>query len=117
MGLGIQADNGADLTMDRCYVLNNSAGGLLINGATYSIENSVFAGNGFSQVQFSAAANAGTTRFRFNTVVATTGNAATCDLTNMRTLSDSIVVGGANCIARERRADDADTSRRRPRTT
>lgn len=97
-GFGIQADNGADLTMDRCYVLNNSAGGLLINGAIYSIENSVFAGNGFSQVQFSAAANAGTPRFRFNTVVATTGNAATCDPSNLRTLSDSIIVGGANCM-------------------
>jgi hypothetical protein len=97
-GLGVQADSGVDLSMDRCYVLNNTVGGLLINGATYSIENSVFAGNGFSQVQFSAAANAGTPKFRFNTVVATIGNAAICDVTNMRILSDSIVVGGANCM-------------------
>jgi hypothetical protein len=96
-GLGIQADGGAQLTMDRCTVTKNSAGGLLINGAGYDIQNGIFAENGFSQLQFSSTPNPGTPSFRFNTVVATTGNAATCDVNNKRPLSDSIIVGGQNC--------------------
>jgi len=96
-GLGIQADSGAQLTMDRCTVVKNSVGGLLINGAGYDIQNSVFAENGFSQIQFSSTPNPGTPSFRFNTVVATSGNAATCDVNNKRPLSDSIIMGGQNC--------------------
>jgi hypothetical protein len=98
-GLGIQADMGAELTMDRCYVLNNSAGGLVINGLkNYTIENSVFAGNGVTQVQLSGTMNTTTARFAFNTVVATSGSAAICDPSpNMKALSESIVVGGSSC--------------------
>jgi hypothetical protein len=83
--------------MDRCIVTNNSVGGLLVNGGGYDIQNSIFAGNGFSQVQFSSTPNPGTPVFHFNTVVAATGHAATCDVNNMKTLMDSIVVGGSNC--------------------
>ena len=98
-GLGIQADMGAALTMDRCYVLNNSAGGLVINGVrSYSIENSVFAGNGVTQVQLSGTMNTTPARFAFNTVIATSGSAAICDPSpNTKSLSDSIVVGGTSC--------------------
>jgi hypothetical protein len=97
MGLGIQADLGADLAMDRCYIENNSTGGLVINGASYSIENSVFGANGVSQVQFGGA-GLGAAKFRFNTVVASAASAAICDpFPNMRILSESIVVGGSNC--------------------
>jgi len=98
-GLGIQADMGAELTMDRCYVLNNSAGGLVINGLrSYSIENSVFAGNGVTQVQLSGTMNTTPARFAFNTVIATSGSAAICDPSpNTKSLSDSIVVGGSSC--------------------
>ena len=98
-GLGIQADMGAALTMDRCYVLNNSAGGLVINGLrSYTIENSVFAGNGVTQVQLSGTMNTTTARFAFNTVIATSGSAAICDPSpNTKALSESIVVGGSSC--------------------
>jgi hypothetical protein len=98
-GLGIQADMGAELKMDRCYVLNNSAGGLVINGLrSYTIENSVFAGNGVTQIQLSGTANTTTAQFGFNTVVATSGSAAICDPSpNTKTLSESIVLGGSSC--------------------
>ena len=53
MGLGVEANTGAELHMDRCVVENNSLGGLLIDGVTYDISNSVFAGNGYG-VRFNA---------------------------------------------------------------
>ena len=97
-GLGIQADTGAHLTMDRCTVTGNSAGGLLVNGAGYDVENSVFAVNGGTTgygVQLSAVLSGA--QFSFTTIV---GNpvAATCDLTNSATVRDSIVAGPViNC--------------------
>jgi len=96
-GLGIQADTGSLLTMDRCIVTGNDAGGILINGAGYTIQNTIVAENMISQVQFAATPNPAASSFRFNTVVATSGSAAICDPGNRRTLSDSIVVGGQNC--------------------
>jgi hypothetical protein len=96
-GLGVQASSSAQLTMDRCTVTNNPVGGLLINGAGYDIQNSIFGGNGYG-VQFSTPKAPGP--FRFNTVVGTV--AAICDLANGETLSDSIVVGPApNCTLQE----------------
>jgi len=96
-GLGIQADSGAALIMDRCTVTNNSVGGLLINGASYNVENSIFAGNGYG-VQFSAPKSP--SQFRFNTVVGTV--ASFCELTNAQTLSNSIIVGvNTNCVLQE----------------
>ena len=97
MGLGIEANTGATLRMDRCLVENNSAGGLSINGAGYDIQNSVFAANGSIQLQFASTSNPGTPRFRFNSVVASSGIAAQCDVNNLRTLSESIIVGGGSC--------------------
>lgn len=46
MGLGIQADNGADLVMDRCIVENNSRGGILIDHASFDIRNTTITSNG-----------------------------------------------------------------------
>ena len=94
-GLGVDAEAGASLTMDECYVLNNSTGGIVINGASYSIQNTVIASNGYG-IQFGSpiAANA---QLRFNTIV---GNpiAATCDSTNTETFTNSILSGPmANC--------------------
>ena len=91
-GLGIQADTGAQLTMDRCTVNGNSVGGVLINGASYSIQNSVSAGNGYG-IKFGAAATPRASQFSFSTIVGNTGNALTCDSSNVQTLTDSIVVG------------------------
>lgn len=96
-GLGIQADTGAQLTMDRCSITGNDSGGILINGAGYNIQNTIVAANMISQVQFAATANPATSSFRFNTVVAASGSAAICDPGNKRMLSDSIVIGGQNC--------------------
>lgn len=46
MGLGVQADTGAYLLMDRCSVQNNSAGGILLDGATFNVRNTIVTGNG-----------------------------------------------------------------------
>jgi hypothetical protein len=91
-GLGIQADTGAELHMDRCLVAGNSVGGMLINGATYDIQNTIVGNNGYG-IKFSAAAIPGASQFRFNTVAGNTGNATTCDSTNARDLTASIIVG------------------------
>lgn len=45
-GLGIQADAGAQLAMDRCSVMNNKRGGILVDGAGFDIKNSAITGNG-----------------------------------------------------------------------
>lgn len=94
-GLGVDAESGSTLTMDECYVLNNSTGGILVNGAGYSIQNTVIAGNGYG-VQFSAPVSANS-QLRFNTVV-NNPIAATCDLTSTETFTDSIFTGPmVNC--------------------
>lgn len=45
-GLGIDAEAGATLTMNRCTVSTNKGGGILLNGAAYDIEESTVTGNG-----------------------------------------------------------------------
>lgn len=45
-GLAIQADTGAQLTMDRCSVMNNKRGGILVDGANFDIKNTTIVGNG-----------------------------------------------------------------------
>jgi hypothetical protein len=91
-GLGIQADTGAQLTMDRCVVNGNTVGGLLINGASYAIQNSAFVNNGYG-VKFNATAIPRASTFSFSTITGNTGNALTCDSTNPQTVNDSIVLG------------------------
>lgn len=91
-GMGVDAEPGAALTMDECYVTGNSAGGLLVNGASYDIQNSIFAGNLYG-VKFAASAVTTGSRFSFNTVAGNIGNAVTCDPGNPQALSDSIVAG------------------------
>ena len=94
-GLGVDAEGGATLTMDQCYVENNSVGGILVNGAKYGIQNSVIAGNGGTSgygVQFTASAISAGSQFWFNTI-ANNPIAATCDLNNAQTINASIVSG------------------------
>jgi hypothetical protein len=91
-GLGVDAESGAALTMDKCYVTNNSAGGVLVNAASYSIQNTVIAANSVG-VKFSAGAVSAGSQFWFNTVVGNSGSAISCDTSNAQTVSDSIVVG------------------------
>ncbi len=91
-GLGIDAEVGTTLTMDECYVTGNSSGGILINGASYDIQNTVIAANGYG-LQFSASAVTAGSQFWFNTVVGNSGSPVSCDPANPQTLSDSIVVG------------------------
>jgi hypothetical protein len=89
-GIGVQADTGVSLSMNRCIVQGNTVGGLLVNGAAYDVANSVFANNGYGVKFELPKANS---RFRSNTVVGNTGNAATCDSANPQILMVSIVVG------------------------
>jgi len=46
MGLGIQADPGTRLTMDRCRVTNNSKGGIFVDNAMFEIGNTTVSNNG-----------------------------------------------------------------------
>jgi len=91
-GLGVDAEAGTTLTMDECYAINNSAGGIQVNGASYSIQNTVIAANSVG-VKFSAGAVSTGSQFWFNTVVGNSGSAISCDTSNAQTVSDSIVVG------------------------
>jgi hypothetical protein len=45
-GVGILADNGSTLRLDRVTVLNSSQGGISLNGASFDISNSTVTGNG-----------------------------------------------------------------------
>jgi hypothetical protein len=45
-GLGIDAESGVTLAMDHSTVSANSAGGILLNGAAFDIENTTVTGNG-----------------------------------------------------------------------
>ena len=97
-GLGVDAESGASLTIDQCYIENNSVGGILVNGATAIVQNSVIAANGGTTgygIQFNVpGAN---TQFTFNTVV---GNptAAISDFSHPVPLNNSIVAGPTtNC--------------------
>src|SRR5665213_1154848 len=91
-GLGIDAENGASLGMDRCLVQGNSVGGVLVSAATYSIQNSIIAGNGYG-VKFAASATSTGSQFSFNTIVGNLGDADTCDSNNMLTLNNSVILG------------------------
>jgi len=95
MGLGIQADGGAQLRMDRCLVDSNPAGGILINGASYDIQNTIVANNGGYGIQINA--SVAPSRFSFNTV-ASNPVAATCNLNSTDNLDASIIIGPVtNC--------------------
>ena len=97
-GIGVDAETGATLSMDRCYVENNSLGGILVNGAIATIQNTVIAKNGGTTgygIQFNAP---GTTQFTFNTV-ADNPTAAISDLSHQVLLNNSIVAGPTtNCL-------------------
>jgi hypothetical protein len=100
-GLGIDAETGTTLTMDECYVENNPAGGIVVNGATANIQNTLIAGaltgmaTAGTGIQFSTPGSG--TQFRFNTVVAYP-IAATAGSADNVPLTDSIVLGPVqNC--------------------
>ena len=96
-GLGVDAETGSTLSMDRCYVENNPLGGILVNGATATIQNTIIAKNGGTTgygIQFNAP---GTTQFTFNTI-ADNPTAAISDLSDQVLLNNSIVAGPTtNC--------------------
>jgi hypothetical protein len=91
--LGVQADTGSVLHIDRCLIQNNSVGGILINGASYDIENTIVAGNGGTTgygVRIRAPLSLA--KFSFGTVV--NNPAATdCDQNIPVNIDNSIVVG------------------------
>jgi hypothetical protein len=97
-GIGVDAETGATLSMDRCYVENNSLGGILVNGATATIQNTIIAKNGGTTgygIQFNVP---GTTQFTFNTI-ADNPTAAISDLSHQVLLNNSIVAGPTtNCL-------------------
>jgi hypothetical protein len=92
-GPGIDAETGSTLSMDECYVANNPVGGILVNGATANIQNTLIAANpsaaGYG-VQFNAPGSG--TVFAFNTI-AGYATAATSDLSHPVALNYSIVLG------------------------
>jgi len=46
LGLGVQADTGTQLTMDRCTIIGNKQGGILLGTLKFDITNSIIAMNG-----------------------------------------------------------------------
>ena len=98
-GLGVDAETGTKLSMDRCYVQNNPLGGILVNGATATIQNTIIAANGGTTgygIQFNAP---GTTQFTFNTL-ADNPTAAISDLSHPVPLNNSIVAGPTRTVRR-----------------
>jgi hypothetical protein len=97
-GLGVDVESGATLTTDRCYVVNNSVGGILVNGAISKIQNTAIAAGSSTTgygIQFNSPL-AGS-QFSFNAVV-DYPIAASSDLNDIVPLNYSIVVGPAqNC--------------------
>jgi hypothetical protein len=91
-GLGVDAEAGTSLQMDRCLLQNNMAGGVLINGAGYQIANSILTSNLYG-LKFTAAAIPTSSQVLYSTIVANQGNAVTCDTTNAQPINESIVVG------------------------
>jgi hypothetical protein len=92
-GPGVDAETGATLTMDECYVANNPVGGILVNGATATIQNTLIAANPSASgygVQFNAPGMG--TVFAFNTIVGY-ATACTSDLNHQVPLNYSIVLG------------------------
>jgi hypothetical protein len=79
--------------MDECYVENNAAGGIVVNGATAKIQNTVIAAGTATTgtgIQFNAPGSG--TVFSFNTLVGYP-IAATSDPGDTVPLVDSIVLG------------------------
>ena len=70
---GVSVSGGATLHMDRCYVLNNTAYGIITTNSAFDIANTVIAGNGTDGLSSGAGLGAytgtGPKRFAFNTVV------------------------------------------------
>jgi hypothetical protein len=69
---GVSVSGGAILHMDRCYVLNNTANGIITTNSAFDIANTVIASNGgsaYSGVTLGAYTGSGVKRFWFNTVV------------------------------------------------
>ena len=70
---GVSVSGGATLRMDRCYVLNNAANGIITANSAFDIANTVVASNGTdglsSGVGLGVYTGTGPKRFVFNTVV------------------------------------------------
>lgn len=70
---GVSVSGGATLRMDRCYVLNNAANGIITANSAFDIANTVIASNGTdglsSGVGLGVYTGTGPKRFVFNTVV------------------------------------------------
>jgi hypothetical protein len=103
-GLGIEANTGAELHMDRCVVENNWLGGVLVNGAGFDIVNTVVAGNrststagcgGWAGLCLNNPT--GVSRFQNNTVVSNTGTGIACS--GSSSVAGSIIHGNAPDVA------------------
>ncbi|HVU50696.1 MAG TPA: right-handed parallel beta-helix repeat-containing protein [Polyangia bacterium] len=89
-GLGAQADTGASITVDQSILRNNQVGGLLVNGASYTVTNTVFDTNGYG-VKFNLPKTP--SLFVSNTIIGSVGSSVSCDPDNPQTLTGSIIVG------------------------
>jgi hypothetical protein len=110
MGLGIQAGSGAQLTMNRCTVENNSKGGVQLATLNFDVTNTVIAKNGpgmdtggvtWGGVRISATGTVpSTTRFLNNTIVQNNAAGVSCatDVPIVQSIVYGNVTGdGAGC--------------------
>lgn len=112
--IGVSVKNGT-LRMNRCYVLNNTKGGIVLDNSAFDIVNTVVASNGGSLksgVEIGAYTGTGPTRFAFNTVVGNGFGGVVCGasytLTGILANGNRISDVDPNCIT------DATTSTAAP---
>lgn len=99
-GNGVNVQGGS-LTMSRCVVSGNTAGGAVIN-ATFAIDNSLFVGNGSTTSTTGGVTltTAGGSVFRFNTIAQNTSSSGTVSVRGINctvpmTIGSSIINGNA----------------------
>ena len=112
---GVSVSGGAILHMDRCYVLNNTANGIITTNSAFDIANTVIASNGgsaYSGVTLGAYTGSGVKRFWFNTVVNNGVVGVVCGasytLTGVLTNGNGTANFSSNCVT------DATTSTAAP---
>jgi hypothetical protein len=104
--VGVQADGGTMLRLNRCIIKNNAGGGLIVNsGAEFDVVNSVFDSNGsgsdgqgrfFGGALLLATPAAGKkTRFWFNTVLNNEDKGVVCG-NSSQVLEGLLILGNVN---------------------
>jgi hypothetical protein len=100
--VGVLAEQGADLRLTRCTIVQNMAGGIQTRGASYDITNTIIASNDqgdatgglvWAGARLGTVPAGGMTRFENNTVAANKATGVVCEATQQ--VKGTIVYGNA----------------------